>query len=74
MSLAAIRKIGRNGFPEEISVDDPKMKDLRLHSLLPAQTYSISVSARTAMGAGPAYTLEDTTLPSGRKLDATCTE
>jgi hypothetical protein len=65
--LSAIYSNGEAGFPDEITVNDPKLNDIKLEPLMPGQTYSVSVQARTAQGPGPAYIIEDTTLPSGRK-------
>ena len=53
--------------PEEIDLNDPEMKSHRLRGLQPEHTYRISIWARSRVGRGQVYELEEQTLPSGRK-------
>ena len=53
---------------EEIDIDDPLLTRLRVRGLLPEKTYRISIWARSRVGRGQLYSIEETTLPDGRKL------
>ena len=52
---------------EEIDIDDPSLVRLRVRELLPEHTYRLSIWARSRVGRGQKYSIEDVTLPDGRK-------
>ena len=55
-------------FPkQELDLNDPEMNHIKLTSLVPHQTYRIHLWARTRVGRGKVYQIDERTLPEGRK-------
>ena len=52
---------------EEIDLNDPELTSMRLRGLSPEHTYRLYIWARTQVGRGQVYEIEETTLPDGRK-------